>query len=79
MSQMNDIRIGIVGIVTNGEYPNMRIRIEDDSENTGGFLIYQWWEGSNGPNAQNAFDDWVETKDTLGKYLAESGWVVEWQ
>ena len=72
-------KIGIVGIVTNGEHPNMRIRIEDDSPNTRGFLIYQWWNGSNGPNAENAFDDWVESEDDLSKYLEESGWIIEWQ
>jgi hypothetical protein len=75
---MGDIKIGVVGVVTNGGHPGMRIRIEDDSENTGGYLIYQWWEGSDGPNAQGAFDDWVETADDLRKFLGEEGWVIEW-
>ncbi len=76
---MNDIKIGVVGIVVNGEYPNMCIRIEDDSENTGGYLIYQWWEGSNGPNAGNAFDDWVESDAVLREYMKEAKWEIAWK
>ncbi len=76
---MRDIRIGVVGIITNGEHPEMRTRIEDGSENTGGCFIYLWWKGSDGPNANNAFDDWVETREDLDKHLEETGWVIEWQ
>lgn len=76
---MRDIKIGVVGVVTNGEHPGMHTRIEDDSENTGGYLIYQWWEGSDGPNPQGAFDDWVETVSDLRKFLGRSEWVIEWQ
>jgi len=76
---MNNIRIGVIGIVTNGEHPEMRIQIEDDSPNTRGYVIYLWWRGSNGPNFHNAFDDWVATKDDLGEYMEETGWVIEWQ
>jgi hypothetical protein len=75
---MSHIPMGVCGRVTNAEHPNMMIRVEDDSLNTGGFLIYQWWDGSNGPNQYGAFDDWVESLALLENFFAHKGWSVEW-
>jgi len=76
---MITIPFGIHGRVLNGDHPNMMIRVEDDAENTGGFLIYQWWDGSDGPNEHSAFDDWVESRAALEQYFAHKAWSVEWE
>jgi len=76
---MSKIPIGVRGRVLNGQHPNMKIRVDDDVEDTGGFLIYQWWDGSNGPNEHGAFDDWVESRASLERYIANVGWTVEWE
>jgi hypothetical protein len=75
---MSKIMLGIPGKVLNGAHPNMMIRVDDDAANTGGYLIFQWWDGSNGPNEHGAFDDWVESQAALERYFALTGWSVEW-
>lgn len=54
------------------------MRVEDDSENTGGFLVFERWVDSGGPNNEGAFDSWVENLESLGKFFVESGWDVKW-
>jgi hypothetical protein len=76
---MGKIPIGICGRILTSEHPNMRVRVQDDAKNTGGFLIYSWWDGSTGPNESGVFDDWVESEADLEQYFAESGWSVEWE
>jgi len=76
---MTNIPLGVRGKVLNGTHPNTMIRMDDDTKNTGGFLIYQWWDGSNGPNELGAFDDWVESRASLEQYFANTGWSVEWE
>jgi hypothetical protein len=51
----------------------------DDRKATGGFLIYEWWTESNGPNHKGAFDSWVESEAALERFIVESGWVVQWR
>ena len=53
--------------------------VRDDFENTGGLLVFEWWENSIGPNANGAFDSWVEDVPSLEQFFAESAWVVEWE
>jgi len=72
------IPIGIEGRILNGEHLEMRVRVEDDSANTGGYLVYQWWSGSAGPNTNGAFDDWVESMEQLEEYFMETGWRIQW-
>jgi len=73
------IPIGVVGVVENGSRPGMRVRVEDDSAASGGIFIFQWWDGSDGPNEGGAFDDWVESLADLEAYWIESGWSVRWE
>lgn len=46
----------IAGRIINSSKPHHMVRVEDDAANTGGFLIYEWWAGSSGPNENHAFD-----------------------
>lgn len=55
------------------------VRVEDDAANTGGFLVYEWWAGSSGPNENHAFDSWVESTEDLARFMKESGWIIQWQ
>ena len=73
------IPIGVAGAVLNSKHPGHRVRVADDTENTGGFLIFEWWDGSDGPNENRAFDSWVESREVLEAYFIEAGWEVEWE
>jgi hypothetical protein len=74
-----NVPIGIEGQIKNSERPAHRVLVQDDSENTGGFIVFEWWNGSNGPNHNAAFDSWVEDKVSLSAFFEESGWLVDWQ
>jgi hypothetical protein len=76
---MNEIPLEVQGKVLNAPYPNMTVLVRHDPEQTGGYFIFQWWDGSNGPNEHSAFDDWVESAEDLQQYFTESGWTVEWE
>ena len=75
---MIDIPFEVEGIVLNAPHPKMTILVHDDPDETGGYFIFQWWEGSDGPNEHHAFDDWVESCVALQQYFAETGWKVLW-
>ena len=72
------IPIDVIGDIVNSAHAGHCVRVVDDAENTGGFLIHEWWPGSNGPNADNAFDGWV-LPSMLEDYFRESGWQVRWR
>ncbi|MBL3558394.1 hypothetical protein JK643_18565 [Marinobacter sp. JB05H06] len=71
-----DIRVGKIGVVLAGENIGWQIRVEDDSVNTGGYLVLTSRDFTD-PHAE-AFDDWVEDEGALQEYFRESGWVVKW-
>jgi hypothetical protein len=72
------IPIGISGRVTNSDRDEHFVRVEDDTSNTGGFLIFEQWRGSAGPNANGSFDSWVEDRQTLERLFKDAGWQVQW-
>ena len=72
------VPIDIIGHVTNGEQPDLHIRVIDDTAESGGFFILSWWPGPNEALAQQAFDNWVQSVEELEQFFAESGWVIEW-
>ena len=76
---MSTVEIGRIGTVSGSEHANHRVRVVDDVANSGGFLIYEWWDGSNGPNENHAFDNWVENREHLESYFREWGVNVEWK
>jgi hypothetical protein len=69
--------INKIGIIENGQDVKYLAIIRDE-ESTGGYYIYTWKEGSNGPNKFNAFDDWVENFEALKSYLIESKYIISW-
>jgi hypothetical protein len=72
------IPVNIEGKLRNSKYSDHRVIVRSDADATGGFLIYEWWTGSTGPNEHAAFDSWVEDETELEEYFAESGWQVDW-
>jgi hypothetical protein len=73
------VPIGVKGRIVAPTKPGHFVRVEDDQIGTGGFLIYEWWEGSNGPNSNGAYDSWVESEATLHQFFQEFGYVIQWQ
>ena len=72
------IPIGLPGHVTNSEQLGHFVRVDDDRDETGGFLIFEWWEGSDGLDENGAFDSWVETRTDLDAYFQNAGWRIVW-
>lgn len=71
-----NIRLGKTGVIVAGENVGWQIRVDDDSANTGGFLILTSRDFAD-PSAE-AFDGWVEDETALQGYFKESDWVVKW-
>jgi hypothetical protein len=69
-----EIKIGIVGEIVAGDETGSFIKVVDDIENTGGFLILT----SSAPEMIDGFDNWVENEKSLSQYFIESGWVIRW-
>ena len=66
-------KIGKKGRIRNGKYAGFFVRIEDDSQNTGGYLILRWQDV---PSV--GYDHWVENLADLEQYMNEAGWDIEW-
>jgi hypothetical protein len=73
------IPIEVIGAIINSQRTSHQIRVSDDAQYTGGFIIYEWWQDSNGPNSNNAFDSWVEDTNSLAKFFQEADWKIQWQ
>lgn len=69
-----EIRIGIVGEIVTGDEAGSFVKIIDDTEHTGGFLILT----SSTPEMKDGFDNWVENESSLKQYFVESKWVIRW-
>jgi hypothetical protein len=66
-------KIGKKGRIKTGTYAGFFVRIQDDSQNTGGYLILTWKDSS-----PVGYDNWVENLADLDQFLHESGWDIEW-
>ena len=74
MINKNNIKVGVPGKVLAGDDIGSWVRIDDDSENTGGFLIHV----SPNPDYTGGSEDWVENYEDLVGYFEESGWEIIW-
>jgi len=74
MENMTDIRIGALGRIRSGDEQGRYLKIVDDAENTGGFLILT----SDDSEFSSGYDNWVESKQALAQYIRESRWKIEW-
>lgn len=71
------IKLNTIGKILNGEYQNWYILIEDDTGNTGGYLILIFNQLEIN-ESRIGYDDWVEDYKALEEYLEETGWRIEW-
>lgn len=71
---MSEIQVGKVGKILAGDDVGRYIKVVDDSDSTGGFLILT----SDDPDFERGYDNWVEDRTALLRYFQESGWQVEW-
>lgn len=66
------IEINRKGKILQGRYQGWQVRIQDDSADSGGFLVLLERENE-------AYDDWVESREALERYFRESSWTIAWE
>jgi hypothetical protein len=71
---MAAVPIGRVGKIVSGEEAGCFVKVADDSEATGGFLILT----SSDPEFGSGYDNWVEDEAALTRYFQEACWLIEW-
>jgi hypothetical protein len=72
---MNKIEINKYGKIIRGEYENWLIYIQDDKENTGGYLILYM----PAKDSKVGYDDWVENNECLKQYFLNSDMEMQWE
>jgi hypothetical protein len=71
---MNNVQTGRVGKIVAGDELGRYIKVVDDNENTGGFLILT----ADDLEFHSGHDNWVEDEAALLRYFKEAGWSVIW-
>lgn len=71
---MTDFVIGTVGRILAGKEVGRYVKILDDAEGTGGYLILT----SDHSDFRTGFDNWVADKEDLASYMRDAGWKIEW-
>ena len=73
--RMSTIKVETIGKILEGDDVNFYIKVLDDLENTGGYLVVI----SESKSFEKGYDDWVDNWDSLEKYFKESRWIIDWQ
>lgn len=71
---MDKILIDVIGKITSGDEIGSYVKVIDDSENSGGFIILT----SSNINFENGYDNWVGDIDALQQYFKDSDWKINW-
>ncbi len=73
---MDKLKIESYGQILEGELKGWYIFIQDDLENTGGYLIL--FNASLESTDLRGFDAWVENRQSLDEYFRETKWKIQW-
>lgn len=68
-------KMNSVGKIVYGYKAGYFLKVIDDSENTGGYLILT----AETESFEHGHDGWVENMTDLQGYFEEAGWIVEWR
>jgi len=71
------VLINKTGLINSGEYTGRYVKVQDDTDNTGGYLVLL--SKSKDFTSEDGFDDWVESLDDLEGYFDERGWQIIWK
>ncbi|HAL71290.1 MAG TPA: hypothetical protein DCP71_05900 [Verrucomicrobiales bacterium] len=69
-----NIQINVIGKILTGENSGCYIKVKDDSDATGGYLILT----SSTSDFSDGFDNWVANLPQLTAYFEEANWRVQW-
>jgi hypothetical protein len=70
------IEFGKIGEIIEGEYQGWKVLIQDQCEETGGYLIQVFRVKPGDPDG--GFDYWVGGMDSLESFFRQAGWRVVW-
>ncbi len=73
---MHEIEINRPGLIVAGEQTGWNVFIQDDSLNTGGYLILVTPPVES--NNLTGYDNWVEDFSSLQGYFQEANWKIRW-
>jgi hypothetical protein len=73
---MDDIKIGIPGLIVQGDHKGWYLFVQDDDANTGGYLLHISPD-LNFRSSKEGGDYWAE-KDKLPVFFSESKWHIQW-
>ena len=71
-----DIKIEKKGIIIQGDSKGWSLYIQDDTINTGGYLILV--TPPQGVFGRDGYDNWVENSESLKAYFQEANWKIRW-
>jgi hypothetical protein len=72
---MRKLPVDTIGNIVAGDELGRVVEVVDDSENTGGYLIFTYADLDRSPEV---FDVWVESIVDAELYFDDHGWRVEW-
>lgn len=72
---MRDLRIGVLGRIAAGRGAGRVVEVVDDSERTGGYLIFTYADLDRSPEV---FDSWLPSIVDVELFFDDNGWEVDW-